>query len=237
MTLLQQEQLLSTFRVNNKKGFRISEDFISGLGSFSAVSFGTSSAAGVTSAYTDNGGRPGALVLSLGTTATGQARCGIPVSGSTANILLNKGVWYFATGLQYQTLVSDSVNRFSSLVGFADSGTTTLSVDGVYFRYIDNEFSGNWQAITISNGVQSILNTGILVAANTWYDLEILIETEIPRATFFINKVAFAINSNIPTQAGRQLTFLINFLKLSGTTNRTIFLDYCQLSWDIADER
>ena len=154
----------------------------------------------------------GWLRLDLGTTATGrsgfaspnfQLRFGLGAAGFKAN-------WR-------ETNLSDATNTYVLRAGFIDS-ISAESVDGAFFRYTHSVNGGRWQAVTRSNNVETAVDTGITVAANTTYKLEIDVNASGTEAVFKIGGTTVAtITTNIPTGSGRETGYGSFALRSAGT--------------------
>ena len=109
--------------------------------------------------------------------------------------------------------------------------------DGVYFLY-DRLTNVNWLAVTASNGVRTLTNTGIAVAAGVYNKLKIIVNYNGTAAYFYINGVLVATNTlNIPTGAGRNTGYFTNIIKSAGLTARYFHSDWHWLHYDLTASR
>lgn len=122
--------------------------------------------------------------------------------------------------------LSTVTERFTWLGGFSNAITGAASAQQVQFRYIDTENGGNWTCLSRQNNVETAVNSGVAVAANTWYLLEVRLNTT--EAKFYIDGVLVAtITTNLPTSGGSQyFGWLFGIAKSIGTTTRTAQYDY-----------
>lgn len=155
----------------------------------------------------------GILRLALGTVATNRGSIASPNFGV---LKMDGGATYFAAMVRFPTL-SDATNTFTFRAGFIDS-ITAESVDAVCFRYTNGVNSGKFQTVTRSNNVETTADSGITVAANVWYKLEIVGNAAGTSIVFKINGVTVAtMIATIPTGTGRETGFGIFVLRSLGT--------------------
>ena len=180
-------------------------------------------------------GHPGILSASTGTTSGGQAGL-FSATVSTMLLLGNNDAWSYESVLRIPTL-SDATNTFTVRAGFVDDNAAE-SVDGCYFRYTNGTNSGRWQGVCRSNSTESTCDTGITVAANTWYRLNVSVNGAGNSADFATDGTSRCqITANIPTASGRDTGFGANILKTVGTTARTFQIDYMEVRGDLAASR
>lgn len=167
---------------------------------------------------TSESGAVGVMSIGTGTTSTGAVFIGT-----------NTGVFSFGDGITLSEIrvklpvLSDGTNRFTIRVGFVNSATGD-SINGAYFRYVDNVNSGNWQLITRSGGVETAVNTATTVVANTWIKLSVLTDATASLVTYSVNGVSVGtINSNIGTT---NIGMGMSIVKSAGTTASLLYCDY-----------
>lgn len=188
-------------------------------GGFALEQAGTGASVSFTS-VSDPGGHPGIARLSSGTTNAGYAY----VITGTNSLLLGNGEVNQNTRMRI-TQLSTSGERFIYIYGLSDA-TGGSGQDGVYVSYSDDVASGVFQFVTANNTTRTTTNTDITVAANTWYDLSIVINAAGTSASLYIDGVLKATNTtNIPTSAGRQTQYRHGFVKTVGTTSVTMDTD------------
>ncbi len=172
---------------------------ISGSAAFSSLPVGADNAVGV-------------IRLSLGILATNRGSICSPNFGI---LLLNK-TSYFCSIIRLPIL-SDLVNAFTLREGFIDSNSTE-STDGAFFRYTNTINGGKFERVTRSNNIETAADSGITVAANTFYKLEIFVNATGTAIEFRINNVPVGTNTtNIPNTAGRETGYGVYAQRSLGT--------------------
>jgi hypothetical protein len=188
---------------------------------FAALSSGTGAAA----AYTSNGNvnHPGIVQLGTGSTAAGRA--GILTNNQDMMVPGTYALSFGSAVMVYNNL-SSGTERFSVDAGFFDSLTGAMSYSA-YFSYTDNVYSGNWQCI-VSNGLGSTsVDSGITVAVDTYYRLEIEFSATASEAKFYIDgTLVTTINTNMPSGTTNRFGCGVNLRKALGTTGRNARIDY-----------
>lgn len=194
------------------------------LAEFTSFATGTSAGNTFLNSYTFDG-RIGFLACSTGITATGFAGC-----GTTRNDGIVLGT--------FTTDVCDIV-RLPILSGgtetyYVDCGLSTnrtggasAPIDGVFFSYSHGMNSGKWLCCCTSNNTLTTADSGITVAANTWYRLEIKIGTT--NALFYIDKVLVATVAGIPIGTSRTTGKSALIRKSVGVANMTMIVDYTHI--------
>lgn len=161
----------------------------------------------------------GVFRLSAATSSTNRAVY------ATRGWVTGNGEIVFETKLRIPTL-SDSSQRFYVRAGFVNSSAVASTTDGIYFRYIDNLNSGQWQLVCISGSTATVTNTASAPIANTWYKLRIVINSAASSVGFYIDGVLVGtITTNIPTNAAT-LQGIWGIERTVGTTARTLDSDY-----------
>ncbi len=165
-------------------------------------------------------GHLGVIALTRGTTADGTTQ--INYSGTSYMPFAIRMGFY----LQIPVL-SDGTNRFALDVGITSATSVVSAInDGMYFRAVDNENAGNWQAICYTGGVGPAADTGIAITTD-WVYLEVETNAAGDSVSFYINGTETAnspITSNIPG-ATRALTFMCRLTGSVGTTSRVVNVD------------
>ena len=190
------------------------------------TSFQTGLGAGSTflNSYTFDG-RIGYLTCSTGNTTTGFAGVG---TARNDGIVLGT----FATDvcdIVRMPLLSGGTETY-----FVDCGLTTnrtggasAPIDGVYFTYSHGQNSGKWLCCCMSNNTLTSADSGITVAANTWYRLDIKIGTT--SALFYIDKVLVATVAGIPIGTSRTTGKSALIRKSVGTASMSVIVDYMHI--------
>lgn len=168
-----------------------------------------------------------------GTTTTGRAAVVTPTFDC---IQLGSGAVVLEMMVRTPSSLSDATNRYNLICGLHDniaSGSTP--VDGAAFLYRDNLNGGKWQVITASatSNVNTTADTGITVAASTWYCLRVEVNAAATEAKFYIDEALVAtITTNIPSGAADQTGVCVGIRKGIGTTARNMYVDYVDFSQD-----
>lgn len=211
-------------------------DFGAMLAPFVNSASGTGATAAISS-IAGNTTNPGTAICQTGSTSSGQAY--ITLSASFNNFLLGGGLWDFEC-VQYINVLSTGTERFVVIVGFNDSPSTSDATDGCYFRYVDNVNSGNWQAITRSNSVETgtVTDTGVAPVATINQKFRIVVNAAGTQVTYYIDNVQVAQHSaNIPTGSGRQSTWCTGIRKTVGNTAMSIVTDYINIINELTTPR
>ncbi|MGL6342388.1 MAG: hypothetical protein ACRC80_24995 [Waterburya sp.] len=120
-----------------------------------------------------------------------------------------------------------STNNFTFRLGFQNDPNQT-PVNGIAFLYDggDSRFKG----AVFKDGVLFITGNSIALVANTFYNVEIVVITQI--AYFFVNDVFLgSINEPTAFPNGKLLKLMATIIKLSGASNHQLDLDYISYGW------
>jgi hypothetical protein len=157
----------------------------------------------------------GWLNFTLGTTATGSARV---LSGTTLRFAL--GTYRYAARVR-KLVLSDATNTYTERFGFIDNAATEAT-DGAFFRYTHSVNGGRFQAVTRNNNAETAVDTGVTLAVNTTYKLEIDVNADGTSVEFRIDGVVVAtIATTIPTASGRETGAGISSARSAGTAALT----------------
>ena len=183
----------------------------SGDGNISIIRSGT----GATYARTNSeAGHSGIIRGGTGTTNAGLCTIGF------RGIWMGTNDWQFEGSLRLQTL-STATERYTIVHQFG-TGTT----NSIRLFYSDNVNSGKWQAETYASSVSTLVDTGVTVAINTWYNMKIVRISNV--ITFYINgSLVATISTNVPSSFDTNA--LMSITKTAGTTTRTCDFDYLKL--------
>ena len=119
--------------------------------------------------------------------------------------------------LRLQTL-SDATNRYQCTF-FLGIGTT----DNIRLFYSDNVNGGRWEAQSYASSISTLVDTGVAVAIDTWYNLKIVRLSNV--LTYYINgSLVATISTNVPANLDSNCGSQI--IKTVGTTTRTCDFDY-----------
>jgi len=220
---------LARFAPDSLLALRIVEHFTGGALSngapFSLSSSGTGS--GYDGTVASEAGHPGIGQLSTGTTTTGYA---FMASKSGALCVFGSDAWTFRCAFKLP-VVSDGTDTYTFIAGFGDTPTAAAQTDGAFIRYTHGTNSGKFQCVTESNTTETATDSGVTVAADTWYRLDISVNLAGTSVTFTLktasgDPVLVATNTtNIPTTSARATGILLGLIKSAGTTARTVLVD------------
>lgn len=177
---------------------------------------------------------PGIAVLSPGTTNAGVTVVANGHFGGSAGTL--QGSIIFGTGKTrmgcwlYIPIASSAAGgqQFNVRAGFMDRDTQVQN-NGCYFRYKDDVNSGKWEFVREVATVETAADTGVTVAAATWYKLEVEITANGETAEFFINGSSVGTVSDIAEGTTAPQFAGVHVGKTVGTTRRFLYVDaiYC----------
>jgi len=202
----------------------IDEDFTSAA-TTSAVTAATTTNSGAV-AYAGMDGRQGVVSATTGTVSAAGA----------CTLATNVNVLSFYTGLfmslEIEVLLLNNLSTagedFTIVSGYGDVLTVAAQNDGIFFRYNHAVNGGKWQLVAEVGGVETVADSGILVAVNTWYNLRI--ETYgTDSATFYIDDVNVGtINTGLPTTSS-YVGVNCGIFKSVGTASRAYRIDWIYL--------
>jgi hypothetical protein len=184
----------------------------------------------VTYGSTGSGAYQSLATFTTSANLAGRASLG---SSTISSVVFGSGNMVFTTYVRL-TQLSVTGQAFWIRAGFYDSLDSTVA-DGCWFEYTDTANSGKWtcEAKAASAGLGQI-DSGITVAANTWYKLTISVNAAGTRADFFINDTnVHQATSNIPSGTPQSTGFGVTLRKLSGTTAVTAQSDYIGLTLEM----
>jgi len=129
----------------------------------------------------------------------------------------NSVSWTFRSAVR-SVGTSDAIDNFISRVGFIDKADLEPN-DGCYFRYNHATNGGRWQGVCRNNDVETVCDTGITYAVNTWRTMQIGVAADASVASFVTSGVQrCTVASNIPTLTTRSTGFGASVIKGGGTT-------------------
>lgn len=214
--------ILSPLMVTSPGCVRVMSDF---SGQAIDMAWSIQSGSGTIAQGTGDADRFGVTTLGSGTLTSSNETIHAGVNA----ILPGGGRIFGMIGLKTEANLSGATDRYTIRSGLIDN-IPNESVDGVFFRYVDNVNAGKWHCVCRSNNTETAADSGVAVAASTRYLLEIDIASDGSSATFSINGSQVAtINTNIPTGAGRTTGFGTGIMKNAGTTARSLELDKMDL--------
>jgi hypothetical protein len=200
------------------------ESDLNSLGEFASFQTGTGAGSSLLNSYTFDG-HIGYLTMSTGSTTTGFAGVG---TSRNDGIVLGT----FATescDIVRLPILSGGTETYYVDCGLSTNrtGGASAPVDGVYFSYSHGLNSGKWQCCCMNNNTITTADSGITVAANTWYRLDIKIGTT--TALFYINKVLVATVAGIPIGTSRTTGKHALIRKAAGTASMSLINDYTHI--------
>jgi hypothetical protein len=170
---------------------------------------------------TDLGGRPGQVILTTGTLATGEGR----ISTTINNLYIENSVIILETSVSLPVLCT-AAQEYEVNIGIGERSKDIQQ--GIHFYY-DSVFTGTNWILYCKNGfgVTTQVDSGITVVADTWYRLSLVITTT--RALFYINGVLRGtLTTNFPLTVA--MLPMIEIGKWVGTTARIMYVDYVSLT-------
>lgn len=157
---------------------------------------------------------PGITILGTGSTSTGRAA----ISGGQAMWIDTGAGGPFTFGcVVHPWNLSDGTNRYTLVMGVANSSTSLNPNDGIYFRYADNVNSGKWEAVCRFGATETAVDTGI-TADTSWHTFAFVVNATGTSVGFYIDDVLVAtITTNIPVGTDLRLVPIAVFKSLGGT--------------------
>lgn len=137
------------------------------------------------------------------------------------NCLLTDGSIVMGSFVKTHTSLSSSTQRYIVISGLMDD--IAASANHCRFVYSDNINSGKWQIETMSASSGNTVDSTVAVVADTWYKLQIIINSTATEVKYYINNVLVAtVVDNIPVSIMHFMTVLN---KTIGSTARTLSVD------------
>lgn len=158
-----------------------------------------------------------------GTTTTGKAemKMGTSSAGSTTGFRASTASQYYKTVIDGVSQKSNLSDVFNIEAGFSSNENNTPASVGYEFYY-DSTTSANW---LYRNGNGSLTSTGVAFAANTAYNLEVLVRSD---SVFYrINGSMIASLATVSNTT--YVSPLFKTAKSSGTTNVITKVDYLSI--------
>lgn len=169
----------------------------------------------------------GILELDTGGVAAGAAiryLGGVTSGTGTAGFKLGGGQLTMDWLVRVEDL-STAGERYSFMVGLFSTAAT--QVDAVRFFYNDSINAGNWTISCINASTVTNTDSGVAVAADTWYKLRAVVNAAATSVEFFINGVSVGtVTTNIPTA---NVAPRASMAKTVGAASRVAYVDYFRL--------
>jgi len=142
------------------------------------------------------------------------------------NLILNRSTPSYYVARVFIDNLSTAVETFNLKCGFNDgANASSVGSNSAMFRYTNAVNGGRWQCANRLSNVETTADSGVTVAINTWFILEIRMTTT--AVEYYIDGVLVqTIATNIPTTGVGQIT---GIQKTVGTTNRNFRIDYYYL--------
>lgn len=210
------------------------DDFI-GTSTWFSFTGGGGSSSSMTSAsagsQTSAPNHMGLIHMTCGTTTTGYA---FQRSSSLAALQVGAGE-IVLEGMIIIDDLSDGTETFTFEFGISDKAANTFT-DGCLIRYSHGLNGGKFQYISSNTSSFDAVDSGITVAADTWYKLKIVINAAATEATFTIDGAASqTITETLNTSTGHGV--ICGLTKSAGTTARTMKVDYLGLKVTVTTPR
>lgn len=127
-------------------------------------------------------------------------------------------------------ILSDATGllQYIARAGIQDSSALGDPTNGIYFYY-KASVSPKWWAYTRGASTNSSFDTGIIIAANTWYKLKIVINAAGTNVNFFINDAYVGnLTTNITTVNAMRLMAGVERINTGSSTNqaRLMYIDW-----------
>lgn len=160
---------------------------------------------------------PGSIACNMAGTGTNTFRAAQCIILGGGAITLN---WVFRIGT-----LSNGTNRYILRMGLGDTVSTSDQSNGVYFEYVDNVNSGQWQYKTASASTRTTNSSAVTVTTG-WHNVQMNINAAANSVSFLVDGVSLgaAITTNIPTTAIAPL-FYINGTVGNGAGTTNVYVD------------
>lgn len=221
-----------------KTGFYDYSEFggAGGLGSIIQNTSFTNSGASNTTGW-DNG--VNYHVLTTAASATANPRF-------TSNLLTGlTSDWYVQNWRIYIPTLNDGTQKYYMYAGFSEVIGAAQSRAVLFVYDLDGSMTGsaasaNWQIMTANASTRTWVTTSTPVVAGQWINLRIIVNNT--AAYFYVNGSLVGTNpitTNLPvTTSGLNVIYpMVSITKTSGTTARTLWVDYHTLDIKYATER
>lgn len=119
--------------------------------------------------------------------------------------------------------LSDGTNSFTTWWGFR------TSTAGTFFRYTHTANGGRYECVTSTASTETISDSGVTVDTN-YHILEMVIAGDLSQVQFYIDGNLVATNTtNVPTNSDSLLWQLL-ITKTAGTSARSVYIDWHDLT-------
>lgn len=208
---------------------RIIEDWLTnaaGNTNWTQIAGGAGAASATTLAYNDSNTH-GVVEFNSGTSATGfihRTLGGVTTGAFTSGMRAGGGAITMEF-MVYIPVLSDGTQEFSFQMGLKEAYVS--STDHIVCTYNRAAYGTNWQLITRSASTDTIVNSGVAVAAATWVKVRIEVNAAGSSVDLYLDDVLVANSAtNIPTV---DIAPILSLIKSVGTTARTVAVDYAKI--------
>lgn len=163
---------------------------------------------------------------------------------STGLTLFGKAKVIFCCRVRIPVLATSAQN-FTVRLGFGDSITAAADTDGIFLKY--SFASPYWQCVTSASGVATTLTTTKTVPADEWITVAIAYDSSpgaVDSPVMFYAGASLdtmtqigSIATNLPLAANQTFGLMIRLNKTSGTTSRTLIVDYVEMFGELSNFR
>jgi hypothetical protein len=171
------------------------------------------------------------LTTGVNSNGTAQLRTDVNVS---RYIYFGNGKIQFESRVFIRTL-STGTDRYNLIVGFSNNTSSTMT-NGCTFIYDEGGVgtgtlaSPNWQIMTSYLSVRTVVDTGIVVSATTFYNFRVDINDNSTVVNYYLNDTLVRTETtNVPIEGTTTVQPIIGITKTVGTTNIGILVDYIGL--------
>lgn len=161
---------------------------------------------------------PGILSLATGTTTTGY--CGVRLQNALA-AFINTQPMRFGSRLR-QINLSDATHQYEVRTGMVDVYNNAAVTNGMFFRAQHGDT--NWEAVTVSGGTATVVNTGVPFTTSGYKVFEIYYDGA-TSVNFYIDGILVATSITNIQALFTTSYFVTAIYKAASTTSRNIYLD------------
>jgi hypothetical protein len=167
----------------------------------------------------------GVLLLSTGSSTAG----GSALNNTTYKLTFGFGYSFKQAWRAALKDLSDATDTFIARLGFMESFTATPG-NGAYFRYTHSVNGGKWEAVTVSGGIETAEDTGILADVSVFHTFKIEVNDAATQVDFYIDGVKTNdITTNIINSGANLTAYNCAIQKTAGSTAKGMYVDYFEL--------
>ncbi len=169
------------------------------------------------------GGTPPAVAVTTSSSSTGASSVYLVKNATEIGEFNGGHLAGWAT--VYIPTLSTGTQRYTAVISMtASASTNTTDINNsIGFRYADDINAGNWQLFSRDNAAgETTVDSGVTVATNTEYNLQVYYDKSGTEARFFINgSYVGRVTANLPT-SGTDCGWRVNIAKRVGATEREL---------------